>query len=80
MPRTDLTPEQAAGMLKAIQSQHTCAEACTAKVTLGDGKVVQLTCPWTRLDVNSYVDRGVIATVYADMALAAMAGPMRVGR
>jgi hypothetical protein len=80
MSRETITPEQAEGMLKGIRSSHTCGEACTATVTLGDGKVLALTCPWERLDMADPSDRKVVATVYADMARAAMAGPMRIGR
>lgn len=80
MTRETITAEQAEGMLKGIRSQHECREACTATVTLGDGKVLALSCPWERIDVADPSDRRVVATVYADMARAAMAGPMRIGR
>lgn len=62
----------AKGMLAAIRRGHECTEACTGTVTLGDGKVVTLTCPWERLDVNNEQDRRIISTVYADEARAAM--------
>lgn len=76
MARRDITPEQAAGMLAGIRSQHSCTEACNATIRLGGpyGKVVTLACPWSRLDVNSLSDRGVIATVYADMVRSTMEG------
>lgn len=67
-----ITPERAQGMLDGIKASHTCTEACTGTIVLGDGKTLTLTCPYTRLDVNSATDRKVIGTVYADIVRATM--------
>ena len=64
--------EHAAGMLAAIKRGHECTEACTGSVALGDGKAITLTCPYERLDLDSGVDRRIIASIYAIEAKAAM--------
>lgn len=71
------TIEHAEGMLAAIRATHTCTEACTGTVTLGDGKVVTLTCPWERLDLRNGQDRRIVASVYASEARTAMVGGAR---
>jgi hypothetical protein len=74
MARPIPTIEHAEGMLAAIRATHTCTEACTGTVTLGDGKVVTLTCPWERigLDLDNEQSRRIVGGVYASEALAAM--------
>lgn len=73
---TTPTIEQAEGMLAGIKSQHACTEACTGTVTLGDGHVVTLTCPWQRLDMTSEADRRIVQTVYASEARRALHAAM----
>lgn len=65
-PRPTPTQERAAGMLEAIRASHTCGEACTAQVTLGDGTTRTLRCPYTVLDLNSEADRRTIQTLYVE--------------
>lgn len=71
------TQPEAEGMLTAIQRSHECTEACTGTVTLGDGHVVHLTCPWQRLDMTVEADRRIVGSVYASEARAALAGATR---
>jgi len=72
MPRPIPTREHAAGMLAALTATHTCGEACTATVMLGDGTIVTLRCPWKNLSLDSAADRLIIQTCYADVARAAL--------
>lgn len=62
---------QAEGMLSAIRSSHECGEPCTSEVTHGDGRKVQLVCPYSRLDVNVPGDRKIIGSIYASEAIGA---------
>ena len=66
------TREHAEGMLSAIKNTHECTVACTGHVTLGDGKVVALVCPWERIDLDNPSDRRIVQGVYASEARAAM--------
>ena len=70
---TTPTREAAQGMLTALSRGHECTEACTGATTLGDGHVIQLTCPYKRLDVDSETDRRIIGSIYAIEARAALA-------
>lgn len=72
MARYTPTVEEAEGMLAAIRATHTCTEACNGTTVLGDGKVLHLTCPWDRLDLNNEQDRRIVGGVYASEARAAM--------
>lgn len=69
------TLSEAEGMLAAIRATHTCTEACAGKVTLGDGHVVTLVCPWERLGVELHNEqsRRIVGSVYASAARAALA-------
>ena len=66
------TAAEAKGMLKGLMQGHACGEACVGKFTLGDGTVVDLTCPYSRLDPNSPADARIIQTMYAEAARAAL--------
>jgi hypothetical protein len=72
---TRLTPtiQHARGMLAALTASHTCGLVCTSRTTLGDGTVVQLSCPYGRLDMHDEADRRIVQTMYANEARAAMA-------
>lgn len=72
MPTMDSDFAWAAGMLRALRVGHACGEACTGQVTLPDGHVIELACPYDRLDPESPADRKIIASMYAHEALAAM--------
>jgi len=76
MTRPTIDRDSAVGMLTAIKRDHECTEACTGTVTLGDGKVVTLVCPWERLDMDVEADRRIVASVYAMEARAALAAAM----
>jgi hypothetical protein len=66
------TVEHAEGMLAALKRGHSCTEACTGTTVLGDGKVLQLRCPWEQIDLGTPTDRRIVASVYASEARAAM--------
>jgi hypothetical protein len=68
--------ETAAGMLAGLTAGHVCTEACTGTVTLGDGHVVHLTCPWSRMDLDDEAHRRIIQSVYAAEARRALASAM----
>ena len=74
MTRPTPTLEHAAGMLAGIKQGHQCTEACTGTTVLGDGKVLNLRCPWEQIDLDSESDRRIIGSVYAIEARAAMPG------
>lgn len=69
-----VTIEQATGMLGSLQSGHTCGTACIGEVTLGDGRIMHLTCPYQRLNPLDASDRRVIASIYAIEARTAFLG------
>ena len=74
MTRPTPTIEHAAGMLAGIKQGHQCTEVCTGTTVLGDGKVLNLRCPWENIDLAKDADRRLVASVYAIEARAAMWG------
>ena len=71
--RTTPDAATAAGMLRGLTSSHICGSACEGQYTLGDGTVIDLTCPYSRLDPENPADARTIASLYASEARAAIA-------
>ena len=66
------TREHAEGMLASIKANHTCTTACTDTKVLGDGKRIQLRCPWEQIDLDNPADRRIVQGVYAAEAREAL--------